>query len=245
MKTRVSSGKGGYVERYSAYFKWSGVLLFVYAFLNVAAWFALVVGMGWPPLSSGPASSIQTLDLYASGGMTGYNVLTYLSFFFVVPALPAMFVFLYRKSPGLAISGFAFGIVSYVLTMLDAFLAAGAGSAAAGPLAEAVFVGTLTRGDLTLVLDTIAAQFFVPSLWFGMLFTLVWGAGYLRFPGAARWAGVAMLANVFFTFVTFAGFFVGSDILANLGVLAQTVAVAAAFALAAAALLSPAKYIVE
>jgi hypothetical protein len=233
------------VERYSVYFKWSGALLFVYAALTVAAWFALIAGTGWPPLSAGPASSVQTLDLYASGGMTGFNVLTYLSFFFVVPALPAVFVFLYRKSPGLAISGFAFGIVSYVLTMLDVFLAAGAGGAAAGPLAEAVFVGTLTRGDLTLALDTIAAQFFVPSLWFGMFFMLVWGAGYLRYAGAARWAGAAMLANVFFTFVTFAGFFVGSDILANLGVSAQTIAVAAAFALAAAALLSPAKYVGE
>lgn len=233
------------MERYSVYFKWSGVLLFVYAALTVAAWFALVAGMGWPPLPSGPASSIQTLDLYTSGGMTGYNVLTYLSFFFVVPALPAMLIFLYRKSPGLAISGFAFGIVSYILAMLDVFLAAGAGGAAAGPLAEAAFVGTLTRGDLTLALDTIAAQFFVPSLWFGLFFVLIWGAGYLRFAGAARWAGVAMLVNVFFTFVTFAGFFVGSDLLANLGVSAQTIAVAAAFALAAAALLSPAKYIGE
>jgi hypothetical protein len=177
--------------------------------------------------------------------MTGYNVLTYLSFFLVVPALPAMLLLLYKRSPGLAASGFALGVVSYVLALLDVFLAAGAGAAAGGSLAETAFVGTLTRGDLALTLDTIAAQFFVPSLWFGILFALVWGVGYSRLAGAARWAGAAMLASVFFAFVTFAGFFVGSDLSANLGVLAQTAATAASFGLAAAALLSPGKCITE
>jgi hypothetical protein len=224
------------VEKYAAYFRWSAVLLFLYAALTVGAWFAPVAGMGWPPLSAEPATSVATLDAYASRGMTGYNVLTYLSFFVVVPALPAMFIFLYRKSPGLAISGFAFGIVSYILTMLDVFLAAGAGTAAGGSLAETAFVGTLTRGDLALTLDTIAAQFFVPSMWFGMLFALVWGLGYSRLAGAARWSGAAMLASVFFAFVTFAGFFIGSGFIGNVGVLAQTIATASAFGLAGRAL---------
>jgi hypothetical protein len=233
------------MEKYSTYFKWSAILLFVYAALTLAAWAALVAGMGWPPLPASPASSVATLDAYAAGGMTGYNVLTYLSFFLVVPAFPAMFLFLYRKFPGLAISGFALGVISYVLAMLDVFLAAGAGTAAGGPLRETAFVGTLTRGDLTLTLDTIAAQFFVPSVWFGVLFALVWGVGYSRLTGVARSAGVAMLASVFFAFVTLGGFFVGSDTLANLGVLAQTVAVTAAFGFAGAALLTPGKRIIE
>jgi hypothetical protein len=129
------------MEKYSVYFKWSAVLLFAYAALTVAAYIALIAGMGWPPLSAGPASSVRTLDAYASGGMAGYNALTYLSFFLVVPALPAMFLLLYKRSPGLAISGFALGVVSYVLAMLDVFLAAGAGAAAGGSLAETAFVG--------------------------------------------------------------------------------------------------------
>ena len=233
------------MDKYSNYFKWSAVLLFLYAVVTLTALVALVAGMGWPPLSAGPASSVQTLDAYASGGMAGYNVLTYLSFFLVVPALPPMFLLLCKRSPGLAISGLALGVVSYILAMLDVFLAAGAGAAAGGSLAETAFVGTLTRGDLTLTLDSIAAQFFVPSLWFGILFALVWGVGYSRLAGAARWAGAAMLTSVFFAFVTFAGFFVGSDLIANLGVLAQTAATAAAFGLAAAALLSPGKCIIE
>jgi hypothetical protein len=233
------------MERYSVYFKWSAVLLFLYAFVTLAAWVALVAGMGWPPLPATPASSVQTLDAYASGGMAGYNVLTYLSFFLVVPALPAMFLLLYKRSAGLAISGFALGVVSYLLAMLDIFLTAGAGAAVGGYLAETAFVGTLTRGDLTLTLDTIAAQFFVPSMWFGILFALVWGIGYSRLAHAARWAGAALLVSVFFAFVTFAGFFIGSDVIANLSVLAQTAAAAAAFGLAAAALLSPAKSIRE
>lgn len=219
--------------------------MFLYAALIVAAYTALIAGMGWPPLPAGPASSVQTLDAYASGGMVGYNVLTYLSFFLVVPALPAMFLLLYKRSPGLAISGFALGAVSYLLAMLDVFLAAGAGAAAGGSLAETAFVGTLTRADLALTLDTIAAQFFVPSMWFGILFALVWGIGYSRLAGAARWAGAALLSSVFLAFVTFAGFFVGSDTIANLGVLAQTVATAAAFGAAGAALLSPGKSITE
>ncbi|UCE26745.1 MAG: hypothetical protein JSW52_10430 [Candidatus Coatesbacteria bacterium] len=224
------------MERYSVYFKWSAVLLFLYAVVTLAAWVALAAGMGWPPLSAGPASSVQTLDAYASGGMTAYNVLTYISFFLVVPALPAMFLLLFQKFPGLAVSGLTLGSISYVLAMLDVFVATGAGATAGGSLAETAFVGTLTRGDLTLTLDTIAAQFFVPSLWFGILFTLVWGAGYSRLAGVARWAGAGMLASVFFAFVTFAGFFIGSGVIANLGVLAQTVAAAAAFGLAGIAL---------
>jgi len=224
------------MERYSVYFRWSAVLLFVYAVLTLAAWSALVAAVGWPPLTADVATTVRTLDMYASGGMLGYNALTYLSFFFVIPALPAVFILLYLKSPGLAISGFALAVVSYVLLMLDIFMAVGAGASAGGPLYETAFVGTLTRGDLTLTLDTIAAQFFVPALWFGILFAIVWGIGYLRLAGAARPAGGAFLASVFFAFVTFGGFFVGSDLIANVGVLAQTVATAAAFAAVGTAL---------